>query len=157
MAQAIASIGMATVIWFVQIVHYPLMAAVGSEHLPAYALKNRELTTWIVLPLMALEVFSALALLGVPLSPKSRTRHLVGLLLLLIVWGVTFFVSVPHHLELSERDSPAALSGLVQSNWIRTVAWSVRAWLAVWLLWEWGSASNLVPPCLTTGEGESDA
>ena len=143
--QAVASVAMATVIWFVQVVHYPLMTSVGSAHLPGYAIRNRELTTWIVLPLMFLELVAALGLIGSPISSVSRLRNGIGLGLLALIWGVTFLISVPHHLQLSKQFSPEALNGLVQSNWIRTVAWSVRACLSLWLLWERVSPANLDP------------
>jgi hypothetical protein len=143
--QAVASVAMATVIWFVQVVHYPLMSSVGADHLPGYAIRNRELTTWIVLPLMLLELVSSLGLMSSPISAAARFRNGIGLGLLALIWGVTFLISVPHHLQLSERFSIEALNGLVQSNWIRTVAWSVRACLSLWLLWEWVTPPNPAP------------
>lgn len=132
---------MTAVIWFVQVVHYPLMANVGPDHLQAYAIRNRELTTWIVLPLMLLELLSSSALLLAPLSTPHRITTWTGLALLGLIWSVTFFVSVPLHLQLSEGSSSEPLSMLVQSNWIRTAAWSTRALLSIWMLWSWSAAS----------------
>ena len=49
-------------IGFVQVVHYPLMARVPREGFRRYELDHQRLTTWIVLPLMATELFSAVLL-----------------------------------------------------------------------------------------------
>jgi len=55
----------------------------------------------------------------------------------LIAWAVTAFVSVPIHASLQGDLPPAsrlaAMHRLVQTNWLRTLPWSVSAacsWIA---------------------------
>jgi len=48
-AQAVASGVMCGIIWFVQLVHYPLLAMVTGEAGAAYADSNRLRTAWVVL------------------------------------------------------------------------------------------------------------
>jgi hypothetical protein len=36
------------VIWFVQVVHYPLLAAVGSQAFSTFEQRHTSLTTWVV-------------------------------------------------------------------------------------------------------------
>jgi hypothetical protein len=45
-------------------------------------------------------------------------------------------VQVPCHKQLSNRFSPQAVTRLVATNWIRTVAWTLRGLIALVLLIE---------------------
>lgn len=54
--------------------------------------------------------------------------------LVLAIWLVTFFWSVPQHGTLSLGFDVGAHALLVQTNWIRTMAWSGRSLLLLWLL-----------------------
>jgi hypothetical protein len=48
--------------------------------------------------------------------------------------GTTAFVSAPLHERLNAHFDQALLKRLVATNWIRTVAWTVRAGLAIAML-----------------------
>lgn len=48
--------------------------------------------------------------------------------------GTTGFVSAPLHERLNTHVDPATLEQLIATNWIRTVAWTVRAGLAIAIL-----------------------
>ena len=65
-AHALVTIMMAGVIWFVQIVHYPLMADVGAEAFVAYERKHVARTGRIVGPLMLVEEATAILLAITP-------------------------------------------------------------------------------------------
>ena len=54
--QVFATVFMVGLIWFVQIVHYPLYANVGREQFPEYEALHNRLTTWVVGPAMLLEM-----------------------------------------------------------------------------------------------------
>jgi hypothetical protein len=43
------------IIWFVQVVHYPLMALVGRDGYPAYQAAHSRRTTFVVMPPMLVE------------------------------------------------------------------------------------------------------
>ena len=47
---------MAGVIWFVQVVHYPLFRGVGEHAFRCYEERHTVLTTWVVLPPMVAEL-----------------------------------------------------------------------------------------------------
>lgn len=70
---AAATLGMGGLAWFVQVVHYPLMASVPPEAFPEYERLHRRKTAWIVVPLMLAEATSAAWLLVDPplASPPS--------------------------------------------------------------------------------------
>jgi len=58
-----------------------------------------------------------------------------GALLVAAIWAVTFFVSVPCHAVLAEGFDAQAHARLVDTNWLRTLAWTARAALSIWMLW----------------------
>jgi hypothetical protein len=51
-----------------------------------------------------------------------------------LIWGTTGLVQVPLHAALTEGFDPAAHRRLVRTNWIRTVAWALRAALVLWMV-----------------------
>lgn len=129
-AHAAATWAMTGLIWFVQVVHYPLLAGVGPAGFVAYHAAHSRLTTLVVGPLMLVE--AACAVWIALERPSAATWAGVGLLG--VVWAATFFVSVPRHNLLAAGFDAAVIEGLVATNWIRTLAWSARALVAAWLL-----------------------
>jgi len=114
---------MVGLIWIIQIVHYPLMAEVGRENFPRYSLLHNKKISWVVAPFMLLEgVTGGLLLMEGLRSPA----FVVSLLLLLCIWGSTAFIQVPLHTLLGKGLSLEVHRRLVRSNWIRTVAWTLR-------------------------------
>ena len=58
-----------------------------------------------------------------------------GALLIAICWMSTLLIQVPLHLRLKANHAAASIERLLLTNWIRTLAWSGRAFLvASWLL-----------------------
>lgn len=118
---------MAGVIWFVQIVHYPLFERVGELGFSLYEEEHKKLTTIVVAPLMLMELFSSIVLVCLSTSFLVKTLAVIGLTLVILLWLSTAFIQVPLHNKLSSSYSSSLVNGLVQSNWIRTVIWSVRS------------------------------
>lgn len=128
-----ATASMTGIIWFVQVVHYPLFAAVGPEHFAAYERWNTARTTWVVAPLMLLELGAALALLFAPPRGIPFSVTLTGFLLLAGIWISTALLQVPEHAILEGGYDAAAQSRLVLTNWIRTTLWTLRTLLALFV------------------------
>jgi len=127
--------GMVGLIWFVQLVHYPLMGRVGSEHFVTYEAGHVQRTSRVVIPLMLAELLSSLALALEGGDLVSRPEAMFGLLLLAGVWASTFFLQVPLHERLGDGFAASDHERLVRTNAIRTALWSARgvlvlAWLA---------------------------
>lgn len=131
-AHTVSTLVMTGVIWFVQVVHYPLFADVSRQAFAAYERRNTRLTTFVVGPTMLVEALSAAAL--VALAPGSRVLASVGVLLLVAIWLSTFLVQVPCHRVLEGGFDAGVHRRLVSSNWVRTAGWSLRAAVAIWLL-----------------------
>ena len=122
---------MTGLIWFVQLVHYPLFGRVGAQNFVAYERAHQRLTTWVTAPVMLFEAALSIAL--VCIQPSSRGTWL-ALALTLLVWASTMLVQVPLHAALAQGFESASLARLVASNWIRTIIWSGRSILLLWLI-----------------------
>jgi hypothetical protein len=116
--------------WFVQVVHYPLMARVGEHQWCAYERAHGMRTTWVVMPVMTLEALAALQLAWT--APGLVTGS--GLALVALLWLSTFLVQVPLHARLARGFDARVHGRLVATSWLRTGAWSARAALVVLVL-----------------------
>ena len=134
-AHFLAAVVMTAVIWFVQLVQYPLLAWIGPEGFARHAAEYQRRVSWIVIPPMLTEVATAAGLAvwfpGVYRSPS----FIVATLLLVIAWLSTFLWQVPLHQKLLSGFNPETIAQLVRSNWLRTFAWTARALLIGWLLY----------------------
>ena len=122
--QLIATFAMVGIVWFVQLVQYPLFSSVGSEAWIAYENAYTMRAGWIIAPLLLVEL--ATALLLVIRKPKQRNLFGLNLLLLAIIWSSTFFIQVPLHESLLTAWDSDQWNRLVDSNWLRTIFWSAR-------------------------------
>lgn len=134
LAHLVATVAMTGLIWFVQVVHYPLFGAVGDERFAVYEQRHTRLTGFVVGPFMAVEGVTTLALFLAPVDGVGRLPAFVGGVLLAVVLGSTALVQVPLHAALSLGPDPARVQRLVATNWVRTIGWSARAVLAAWML-----------------------
>lgn len=122
------------VILIVQVVHYPLFDLVGSGTYPAYQAAHMRRITWIVLPAMTLELATAVWLVWDPLPALPAWQAWAGLTLVGVIWASTGLLQVPLHDTLTQRFDAEAHRRLVHTNWIRTLAWTLRAGLVLWML-----------------------
>ena len=110
-------------IWTVQLVHYPLFSQVGADSFPGYHRKHTRRITWIVAPLMSLELFTAVLLV----VEGSRDAWLLASFpALAFNWLSTWRVQMPLHAQLAAGFDPGVHRRLVAGNWWRTAAWTVR-------------------------------
>lgn len=132
-AQALASVAMCGVIWFVQVVHYPLFA-----HVPTggdYPRDNQRRTAWVVIPPMLVEGLAALALAVRPPAAVGAAAAWLGLALVLALWLSTATLQMPLHRRLAREGHAAdTIAALVRGNWLRTALWTTRAALSIWML-----------------------
>lgn len=111
-------------IWIIHVVHYPLFNNVGKDQFVAYHERHMKLITWVVGPLMLMEVGSVawLILLG------DRSLLLItSLVPLAFIWASTALIQIPLHsrLALCGYDS-TIIHRLVSTNKWRTLAWTAR-------------------------------
>ena len=129
-----ATLAMVGLIWFVQVVHYPLFRRFGTTAFVAYENEHTRRTAWVVGPFMAVEGVTALLLFGFTPDGVSRPAAFAGLVALAVIHGSTVFLQVPAHRSLSAAWDEQVAKRLVSTNWIRTVGWSARGLLALAIL-----------------------
>ncbi len=127
----IASTGiMAGVIWFVQRIHYPWLDRVPPEQFTTHHQAYTARVGMIVGPAMLVEAASGL-LWWYGSSGSAHALLTISLALLALIWVSTFCVQVPCHNRLAKQYEADTHQRLVRTNWVRTMAWSVRLILAI--------------------------
>ena len=131
LAHAAATWFMVGLIWFIQIVHYPLLALVGEERFADYHRGHSRRISYLLAVVAVAEVVTAAGLLWT--LPDERPLVLAAGALLVLIWLTTAAVQVPQHAGLRPGDS-VGVDRLVAGNWIRTILWTTRGALVLWML-----------------------
>jgi uncharacterized membrane protein len=122
---------MTGLIWLIQIVHYPLMRDVATERFLSFHTAHRERITPIVMGPMLMELGTAGWLVYARPGWLQVWESWSFLGLTTVVFLSTALLSVPTHDRLSTGFDAVVLRRLVQTNWIRTVAWSLHLLLCL--------------------------
>ena len=130
----LATAAMVGLIWFVQVVHYPLFAAVGTDEFVAYEQAHQRRTAYVVGPPMAVEGVTALVLLVAAPDGVGPLLPWLGAALLAVIHASTVFLQVPAHAALAQSPDRRTIDRLVRTNWIRTIGWTARGAVAVAML-----------------------
>ncbi|WP_146448679.1 hypothetical protein [Bythopirellula polymerisocia] len=131
----VSTLIMIGIIWFVQVVHYPLMAYVGIGLFSTYSRLHQKLTTLVVAIPMLAELFTAVLLLVSFPTVRSSAVFWSATILLGIIWVSTIFRQMPIHHSLLAGYDEQQIQRLVRTNWLRTFAWSIRGILVGELCW----------------------
>ena len=91
LSHTFATVFMTGLIWFVQIVHYPLLASVGCESYAGYQQQHEQRTGWLVAPVMLLELATGILLVFYGPERDRSSWLIVNLALLAVIWLSTFF------------------------------------------------------------------
>ncbi len=125
---------MTGLIWFVQVVHYPLLAHAGREGFAALAAEHQRRTGWVVAAPMVVEAVTAAGLVVWTPDGVARWVTVVGLALVAVIWASTWLLQVPRHREMLGGFDAAGHRRLVAGNWVRTAAWTARSALVLGML-----------------------
>ena len=125
---------MTGVIWFVQVVHYPLFNRVHGEGFSAYTAAHGRLTTWVVTVPMLVELLTGALLFWRRPAGIGLLSTTVGFALIFIIWLSTFLLQVPQHTALGVGFDDAAHRTLVLTNWLRTAAWTLRSLVVLFMV-----------------------
>jgi hypothetical protein len=133
LAHAAATLIMVGAIWVVQRVHYPLFTYVDAARWRAFHAEHGSRITPVVGPTMVIELVTS-ALLSLAWPGRAPVITHVGFGLALVTWIATALVAVPIHHRLGTGFDASLARRLVVTNWIRTLAWTARGGVALWLL-----------------------
>ncbi len=117
--------------WFVQLVHYPLFHVVPLDKFPQYEQRNA-ITAYITVPLMIMELGTGLVWLY--LNPEWV--YLIGAFLMGVIGFSTFVFQVPLHLKLMKKASMELINKVTNTNWIRTISWTIRSLILCYALYQ---------------------
>lgn len=117
-------------IWLVQILVYPLFNSIGRDEFQSLHQFHMRRITWIVAPVMALELATAIGLFALN---HSSLLLMVNLASVAALWLLTAFVNVPSHNRLSFACAHSK-QNLVRRNWPRTGIWTGRAVFLLWMI-----------------------
>lgn len=117
---------LAGLIWVIQLVKYPAFHFVSENRFIEYHQHHTKSITFIVIPLMLLELFLSFWFC---IRSGWSTFNVIGLSAVLAIWASTFFIQIPQHNILNKGKDEAAINKLVKTNWIRTVLWTGKGTL----------------------------
>eukprot|EP01047_Picozoa_sp_COSAG01_P002070 COSAG01_NODE_52_length_31456_cov_125.226648_28_plen_139_part_00 len=129
--QVFCSIWMTSLIYLIQWVHYPSFHYIDPSKSLNYAKFHQSRISLIVLPIMTVELFSLLYLLK---QNTQSTIYILATILLVIIWLSTFLLQVPCHQQLLKTHDLKSINKLILTNWIRTIAWSIKTALLLYVL-----------------------
>lgn len=130
LAQLITGLAMSGLIWTVQLIVYPAFLHLTPESFPAAHAAHCRRISFIVGPLLLVEWTATLGwLLG--LGPVLTRLHYGMAACVMVAILSTFLIQVPLHHRLNRGWDARLLHVLISTNWIRTLAWTAKAILAV--------------------------
>ena len=113
---------MVGVIWVIQLLHYPSFHFINEKKYIEFQHFHMQRISFIVVPVMLIELASALLL-----SYFFRSSLTIILLAILLgIWGITFIFFTNMHQKLTNGYDPSIVDKLVKINWPRTALWSLR-------------------------------
>ena len=113
---------MVGVIWVIQLLHYPSFHFINDQRYIEFQLFHMQRISFIVVPVMLIELASALLLAY--FFESSLT--IILLALVLGIWAITFIFFTNMHQKLTDGYDYSIVDRLVQINWSRTALWSLR-------------------------------
>jgi hypothetical protein len=121
----ICSVYMVGVIWIIQLSTYPNFAFLDPSQFQAVHHRHTALMGALVGPVMVIELLVSLWLF----SAERNTFTVSNLVIVLILWVLTFTLSVPLHNKLGAGFDLVLIQRLVLTNWPRTIFWTIKAGL----------------------------
>ena len=118
----ICSAIMVGVIWVIQLLHYPSFHFINDQKYIEFQHFHMQRISFIVVPVMLIELASALLLAY--FFESSLT--IILLALVLGIWAITFIFFTNMHQKLTDGYDHSIVDRLVQINWARTALWSLR-------------------------------
>ena len=123
-------------IWTMQLVHYPLFDRVGEDAFPVYETAHNRLFALVAGPGVLAALVTAVLLLFARPPQVPLWAAILGIVLLGVIMVSTALFQAPQHQALSGGFDREAYQFLLNTNWIRTAAWSAYGLLGLWMIWQ---------------------
>jgi len=115
--------GLLILIWLVQVIIYPGFHRIPPDIFIDYHRWYVKRISCIVLPLMISEA----GMTTWWLLDAGTPGAIISTVLIVIIWFSTFLLQVPIHNRLKSGKKDVLIRRLVATNWIRTIAWSLKS------------------------------
>ena len=120
---------MVGIIWVIQLLHYPAFHFIKESDYVEFQHFHMQRISFIVVPVMILELFSAFMLVY-----YLRSNLLtICLIILLFIWLITFVFFTKLHQSLLDGYNKTIVDKLVKMNWSRTILWSLRLIILIYI------------------------
>ena len=120
---------MVGIIWVIQLLHYPTFHFIKENDYVEFQHFHMQRISFIVVPVMIIELLS-----GFMLVYYFRSNLLIlCLIILLVIWLITFVFFTKLHQSLLGGYDKIIVDKLVQINWSRTVLWSLRLIILIYI------------------------
>lgn len=118
-------------IWLVQLVHYPSFHFADEARFKEFHTFHSQRISIIVIPVMIIELITSGVLWW---NYPASNLYSIGFYLVILIWASTAIFSVPTHNKLQDGKNTTVINSLVNTNWIRTILWTLKALLVIYLL-----------------------
>ena len=120
---------MVGIIWVIQLLHYPTFHFIKESDYVEFQHFHMQRISFIVVPVMIIELLS-----GFMLVYYFRSNlFILCLTILLVIWLITFVFFTKLHQSLLGGYDKIIVNKLVQINWSRTVLWSLRLIILIYI------------------------
>ena len=120
---------MVGIIWVIQLLHYPTFHFIKQSDYVEFQHFHMQRISFIVVPVMIIELLS-----GFMLVYYFRSNlFILCLIILLVIWLITFVFFTKLHQSLLGGYDKIIVDKLVQINWSRTVLWSLRLIILIYI------------------------
>ena len=130
--QIVCNSYLVSLVLMTQFITYPTFLNIDKDKFSDYHRKYVNNISFIVAPVMLIELLT----LSLIAYLSSEFLIIKSLFLLLVIWLTTFFIMIPSHNRISKSFNIKEIKSLINYNWIRTILWSFKLLVIIFLYYE---------------------
>ena len=130
--QIVCNSYLVSLVFMTQFITYPTFLNIDKDKFSDYHRKYVNKISFIVAPVMLIELLT----LSLIAYFSSEFLIIKSLFLLLVIWLTTFFIMIPSHNIISKSFNIKEIKSLINYNWIRTILWSFKLLVIIFLYYE---------------------
>jgi len=130
--QIVCNSYLVSLVFMTQFITYPTFLHIDKDKFSEYHRKYVNNISFIVAPVMIIELLT----LSLIAYFSSEFLIIKSLFLLLVIWLTTLFIMIPSHNRISKSFNIKEIKSLINYNWIRTILWSFKLLVIIFLYYE---------------------
>ena len=130
--QIVCNSYLVSLVFMTQFITYPTFLHIDKDKFSEYHRKYVNNISFIVAPVMLIELLTLFLIAYL----SSEFLIVKTLILLLVIWLTTFFIMIPSHNRISKSFDKKEIINLINYNWVRTILWSLKLLLIIFLYFE---------------------